>query len=434
MKWYRELRKDERRTFIAAFGGWALDGVDFMMFTFVLGTLMSIWHIDRTQAGMLGTVTLLVSAVGGWMAGILADRYGRVRVMQWTILWFSVCTLMLGFAQNFEQAFVLRALQGLGFGGEWAVGSVLMGEIVRGEHRGKAVGTVQSAWAVGWGISAIAYTVLYSFVPEELAWRILFWIGILPALLVFYIRKNVPEPQVSANARAAAAARGERIPFTRIFSPQLLRITLLTSLLCTGVQGGYYAITIWLPTFLRTKYHLSVLDTGGYLMVVIVGSFTGYIVGAYLTDWWGRRANLYVFTVLSGISVWFYSQYDISNSQMLLLGFPLGFAASGIYSGLGSFLTELFPASVRANGQGFAYSFGRAVGALFPTLVGHLSERIGLAGAIGAFAGGAYVLVLIAATLLPETRGKDIGGTDSGSADSPTDSQTKREAVPASAE
>jgi len=420
MKWYRELGKDERRTFVAAFGGWALDGVDFMMFTFVLGTFMSIWHIDRTQAGMLGTVTLLVSALGGWVAGILADRYGRVRVMQWTILWFSVCTLLLGFAQNFEQAFVLRALQGLGFGGEWAVGSVLMGEIVRGEHRGKAVGTVQSAWAVGWGISAIAYTVVYSLVPEALAWRILFWIGILPALLVFYIRKHVPEPRVSANARALAAARGESVPFHRIFSPALLRTTLLTSLLCTGVQGGYYAITIWLPTFLRTKYHLSVLDTGGYLMVVIVGSFAGYIVGAYLTDWWGRRANLYVFTVLSGLSIWFYSQYDITNGQMLVLGFPLGFAASGIYSGLGSFLTELFPASVRASGQGFAYSFGRAVGALFPTLVGHLSERIGLAAAIGAFAGGAYVLVLIAATLLPETRGTDLGGS--------------REAAPASAE
>lgn len=255
MQWYRELKKEERRTFVAAFGGWALDGVDFMMFTFVLGTLMSIWHIDRAQAGMLGTVTLLVSAVGGWLAGILADRYGRVRVMQWTILWFSVCTLLLGFAQSFEQAFFLRALQGLGFGGEWAVGSVLMGEMVRGQHRGKAVGTVQSAWAVGWGIAAIAYTLVYSFVPEEQAWRILFWIGILPALLVFYIRRHVPEPEVSAKARAAAAASGERVPFTRIFSPRLLRVTLLTSLLCTGVQGGYYAITIWLPTFLRTRYH-----------------------------------------------------------------------------------------------------------------------------------------------------------------------------------
>ena len=160
MQWFRELNTTERRTFIGAFGGWAIDALDFMVFTFVISTLMTLWHIDKGQAGMLGTVTLLFSAVGGWLAGILADRYGRVRILQYTIIWFSVCTVAIGFAQNFEQLFVLRALQGLGFGGEWAVGSVLMGEIVRAQHRGKAVGTVQSGWAVGWGAAALLYTCL----------------------------------------------------------------------------------------------------------------------------------------------------------------------------------------------------------------------------------------------------------------------------------
>jgi MFS family permease len=408
MKWFRELNLDERRTFVASFGGWALDGFDFMMFTFILSTLMTLWHFGRVQAGLLGTVTLLVSAGGGWIAGILADKFGRVRVMQWTILWFSVCTMLIGFAQNFEQIFILRALQGIGFGGEWAVGSVLMGEIVRSKHRGKAVGTVQSAWAVGWGVAAIAYTAIFSFVPEELAWRLLFWSGILPALLVLYIRKRVPEPEVSARARAKAVSEGTTVSFSKIFSPALLKTTFLTSLLCTGVQGGYYAIMIWLPTFLRAQWHLSILDTGGYLLVVIAGSFVGYIAGAYLTDWWGRRANLIVFSILSGLSLFFYTHANITNSQMLVLGFPLGFAASGIYSGLGAYLTELFPAAVRANGQGFAYSFGRAIGALFPTLVGRLSESIGLGAAIGIFAGGAYAVVLIATVLLPETRGRDL--------------------------
>src|SRR5690606_29472136 len=129
MKWYRELDKSGRRTFIAAFVGWSLDALDFMVFTFVISTLMTLWHIDKGQAGMLGTVTLLSSAIGGWGAGILADRYGRVRILQVTILWFSACTVAIGFTQNFEQIFILRALQGLGFGGEWAVGSVLMGKI-----------------------------------------------------------------------------------------------------------------------------------------------------------------------------------------------------------------------------------------------------------------------------------------------------------------
>lgn len=241
MQWFKELKPAERHAFVAAFGGWALDALDFMVFTFVISTLITLWGIDRGQAGMLGTVTLLFSAVGGWCAGILADRYGRVRVLQFTILWFSVCTVLIGFSQNFTQIFVLRALQGLGFGGEWAVGSVLMGEIVRSEFRGRAVGTVQSGWAIGWALAALLYGLAFSLLPEQVAWRSLFWFGVLPALLVLYVRRKVPEPAIFAETQRLRATRTVR--FTEIFAPDLLRTTALASLLCTGVQGGYYAIT-----------------------------------------------------------------------------------------------------------------------------------------------------------------------------------------------
>lgn len=406
MQWYREMNKTERRTFIGAFGGWAIDALDFMVFTFVISTLISLWGIEKGQAGMLGTVTLLFSAIGGWLAGILADRYGRVRILQITILWFSACTVAIGFAQNFEQLLILRALQGLGFGGEWAVGSVLMGEIVRAQHRGKAVGTVQSGWAVGWGAAAILYTIAFSVLPPEWAWRTLFWIGVAPAFLVIYIRKHVPEPEVFQRARAQAQSSAERPSFWKIFSPSLLKTTMVTALLCAGVQGGYYAITTWLPTFLKTERQLSVLGTGGYLMVIIVGSFCGYIAGAYSADKLGRRANLLIFSVLSALTVYVYTLVPLSNDAMLVLGFPLGFAASGIFSGIGAYLTELFPTDVRANGQGFAYNFGRGIGALFPSLVGFLSQTHGLGWAIGAFATGAYAIVIVTALLLPETKGK----------------------------
>jgi len=406
MQWYRELNKTERRTFIAAFGGWAIDALDFMVFTFVIATLMTLWGIDKGQAGMLGTVTLLFSAIGGWLAGILADRYGRVRVLQYTILWFSACTVAIGFAQSFEQLFVLRALQGLGFGGEWAVGSVLMGEIVRAEHRGKAVGTVQSGWAVGWGAAAVLYTVAFSVLPSEWAWRSLFWIGVLPAFLVLYIRKNVPEPEVFQRAQAKVQSGEARASFWTIFSPALIKTTVITAILCTGVQGGYYAITTWLPTYLKVERQLSVLNTGGYLMVIIFGSFCGYIAGAYLADRLGRRANLLIFSVLSTISVYAYTQLPLTDHQMLFLGFPLGFAASGIFSGISAYLTQLFPSCVRASGQGFAYNFGRGIGALFPSLVGFLSQTHGLGWAIGAFATGAYAVVIVTALLLPETKGR----------------------------
>lgn len=379
-----------------------------MIFTFVVSTLISIWHINRTQAGMLATVTLLVSALGGWLAGIMADHFGRARVLMGTILWFSLCTMLIGFAQNFEQIFILRALQGLGFGGEWAVGSVLMGELVKSNNRGKIVGTVQSAWAIGWGASAILYTIIYSIFREAMAWRVLFWIGVLPALLVFYIRRNVPEPELYAKARQQAQLGKHKLSAWAIFLPRFLKTTVLASLLCTGAQGGYYGISIWLPTFLKTKWHLSVVGTGSYLLVVIVGLFIGYIVGAYLTDILGRRANFITFAVLSGISIIVYTQLNITDTQALILGFPIGFTSCGLFSGMGPFLTELFPSSMRATGQGFAYSFGRAIGALFPTLVGYLSQRVGLGPAIGIFAGGAYVLVFTAAVLLPETRGTEL--------------------------
>ena len=369
---------------------------------------MTLWHIDKGSVGLLSTVTLLFSSIGGWGAGILADRYGRVRLLQISILWFSICTVLIGFAQNFEQLFVLRALQGLGFGGEWAVGSVLIGEMVRAQHRGKAVGIVQSGWAIGWGAAALLYTLSFSLLPEDIAWRSLFWIGIVPALLVLYIRKYVPEPEVFLRTKKHQSETGNSVPFWHIFSPSLLRTTLLSALLCMGVQGGYYAITTWLPAYLKLEKGLSVFGTGSYLMVVIIGSFFGYVCGAFLSDRLGRRPNFIIFAVLSAISVVCYMQLNLTNTQMLFLGFPLGFAASGIYSGMGAFLTELYPSAVRANGQAFSYNFGRAVGALFPGLVGFISAKYSLGTAIAIFAGGAYCLVLVVTFFLPETKGKQL--------------------------
>ncbi len=324
MSWFSELNTVEKRTFYSALGGWALDALDFMVFTFVIASLMTLWHIDKGSVGLLSTVTLLFSSIGGWGAGILADRYGRVRLLQISILWFSICTVLIGFAQNFEQLFVLRALQGLGFGGEWAVGSVLIGEMVRAEHRGKAVGIVQSGWAIGWGAAALLYTVAFSYLPEDLAWRSLFWIGIAPALLVLYIRKYVPEPEVFLQSKKHQSETGNRVAFWHIFSPSLLRTTLLSALLCMGVQGGYYAITTWLPAYLKLEKGLSVFGTGSYLLVVILGSFFGYVCGAYLSDRLGRRANFILFAVLSAISVICYMQLNLTNTQMLILGFPWG--------------------------------------------------------------------------------------------------------------
>ncbi|GJG98753.1 MFS transporter [Cupriavidus pauculus] len=405
--WYADLSRDGKRAFNASFAGWATDAFDFMVFSFVMASLIELWGLDRSKAGLLSTVTLIFSSIGGWIAGTLADRYGRVKVLQWTILWFSFSTLAIGFAQNFEQIFVLRALQGLGFGGEWAVGAVLVGEIVAPQHRGKAVGLVQSGWAIGWGAAAILYSVAFSVLPESVAWRSLFWVGILPALLVLYVRKHVSEPQVFLDDTARRNI--ERPTIWVIFSAPMLRRTVLAALLCTGIQGGFYAMSTWLPAYLRIERHLSVFNTGAYLFVIIAGSFCGYVVGAYLADLWGRRRNFILFSLLSMTSVCLYLSVPFSDQQMLWLGFPLGFSSCGIFSGVGAYLTELYPSECRANGQSFTYNFGRGVGALFPSLVGMLSHTTSLATAISIFSGAAYGIVLLMVLLLPETKGASLG-------------------------
>ncbi|MEO8164749.1 MAG: MFS transporter, partial [Betaproteobacteria bacterium] len=190
------------------------------------------------------------------------------------------------------------------------------------------------------------------------------------------------------------------------------RITLLTSLMATGMQGGYYAVTIWLPTYLKTVRGLSVIGTGGYLAVIISGAFAGYLTAAWLSDRIGRRNTFFLFAVCSALTTLTYTLIPISDGQMLLLGFPLGFFVSGNFSGVGAFFTELFPSRVRGSGQGFSYNFGRGIGALFPALVGYMSASMSLGSAIGIFAGGAYVLVIIAVALLPETRGKQLAVYD----------------------
>jgi len=193
-----------------------------------------------------------------------------------------------------------------------------------------------------------------------------------------------------------------------IFKPGILRVTVMASLLATGMQGAYYSVTTWLPTYLKMERHLSVLNTSGYLMVLIAGSFAGYLTSAWLSDRLGRRRCFMLFAVSAAVLVICYTQLPITDGTMLVLGFPLGFFLSGIFSGMGAYLTELFPSHIRGSGQGFCYNFGRAVGAVFPAMIGHMSASMPLGTAIGYLAAGAYSLVVIACLLLPETQGREL--------------------------
>jgi MFS family permease len=247
----------------------------------------------------------------------------------------------------------------------------------------------------------LLYTALFSWLPQETAWRVMFMVGLLPALLVIYVRRSIQEPE----HRAAKPAAG-RIELVAIFNQENLRTTLIGGMLGMGAHGGYAALMTWLPTYLKTERNLSVLSTGGYLAVVIFAFWCGCIASAHLLDRIGRRRNVAMFALCCTITVLLYQFLPLSNTEMLLLGFPLGFFAAGIPASLGALFNELYPMAVRGTGVGFCYNFGRVASAGFPVLVGYMSKSMPLGEAIGINAAIAYGLALIMVLLLPETKGK----------------------------
>ncbi|MEW2398315.1 MFS transporter [Streptomyces sp. NPDC046862] len=409
--WLRALGPRGRRAFAGAFGGYALDSYDYFTLPLSMVALASYFGLDSGQTGLFTTVTLVVSAIGGAAAGVLADRIGRVKALMITVITYAVFTVACGFAPNYETLLVFRALQGLGFGGEWAVGAILVAEYASAKHRGRTLGAIQSSWAVGWGLAVVVYTLVFQFLDEDVAWRVMFWTGALPALLVVWVRRQVKDAPEAKAAREKSSQKGS---FKAIFKPAtagdpgMLRTTLFAVLLSTGVQGGYYTLATWVPTYLKSERELSVVGTGGYLTFLISGAFIGYLTGGYLTDRLGRRRNIWLFAVLSALCILAYANIPSgANTLLLVLGFPLGFCMSAIFSGFGSYLSELYPSAVRGTGQGFTYNTGRAVGAVFPTTVGFLADSWGVGGAL-VFGAIGYGLAAIALLGLPETRGKEL--------------------------
>jgi MFS family permease len=375
--------------------------------------------MTKGQAGMLATAVLIVAAIGGWLAGVLADRIGRVRVLQLTILWFAVFTFFSGLTHSFWQLLLTRSLQGLGFGGEWAAGAVLLSETINPQVRGRVVGAIQAGWAFGYGAAVLLATGFFTWLPPAYAWRVLFFTGLLPALAVLWIRRSVKESQVYLDSQKnrAKALHREKTNLWDIFKSEQVAMTLKAALLTSGIYGGNYVMITWLPAYLRLVWKLSVLGAGGYLAVNILGSFAGAFVNGYLADWVGRRKTFIICAFIQAITVAVYTLAPITKNLTLMLGFVLGCMQGGMAGGTGAYLSELFPTRIRGTAQGFCGNAGRAFGALMPTTVGILGARIALGTAMGVCALSAYVLVVIACLILPETRGRDLrtlDGVDTG--------------------
>lgn len=415
-----------KRAFAAAFGGYALDGFDFMIFTLALSTIISVFGLSTGEAGLLATASLFVSAFGGLFAGVIADYWGRARALAIAILFYAVFTGLTGLAQNFSQLLVYRALEGLGFGGAWAAGAALLSESAPAHLRGRWLGWMQSSWAIGWGAALIVELIVAQTMGLTAGWRVLFYIGALPALFVLFVLRRVEEPgvwretvemkrQIREQDRAKGAARDKSLTLTffQLWRSDLLSRTLLATLLSTGALFGYYSIFTFLPTYLLKVRHLSAIGSGPYLALVIIGSFVGYVTSGWLNDRLGRRMNFLFFAIGSAIIVLLYTALVKTNTLLIPLSFPLGFFASGIFSGFGSYLAELFPTRVRGAAQGFTYNGGRAIAAFAPALIGYLSGALGgLGHAIAIFGPISYLLCIIAILALPETKGVELKPMD----------------------
>ena len=409
--WYSDLTPVERRTYWACFGGFGLDSMDTTMYALVIPSLIAVLGISRPEAGYLATAALVGAAAGGWGAGLLADRIGRVRVLQLTILWVAVFTFAAAFAGGFATLLGLRFLQGLGYGGEAAVGGVLISEVVRPALRGRVAASVQSGYAVGYAVSVALLPVIAALFPEAIGWRVLFGIGIVPAGLVFLIRRLVPESGLYGDA-AAARARGDvPAPFWTIFTGRHMRRTLTATVMSTGIFGGAYVMITWLPTYLRTVLGLSVAGSSGYLAMNILGSLAGPLMYGWLSDRIGRRFSFMAFLLLQGGNVAVYLLAPIGLNTSIALSFLLGAFQGGLASGMLPTFAELFPTAIRASGQGFCLGGGRGFGSVVPATVGILAATLPLGTAMGACALCAYAVAFLAALLLPETGGADLHDT-----------------------
>lgn len=405
LEWFTTLTRNEKKTFWACFSGWGLDAMDTQMYALTLPTLIALWGMSRGQAGFLGTAVLVFAALGGWIAGMLADRYGRVRILQITIIWFSAFTFLSGLTNSFGELLVSRSLQGLGFGGEWAVGAVLISETIQAKVRGRVVGAIQAGWAVGYAIAVLISTVLFTYLPPNLAWRVFFFLGLAPALLVIWIQRNIDEaPVFRESGRASVRSASVWEVFSKPFRPTVLKAVLLTF----GIYGGNYVMITWLPAYLKLVLNLSIASVGGYLAINILGSFTGAFLNGWMADAVGRRNTFIIIAMAQAVAVAIYTLAPINITATLLLGFVLGTLQSGTAAGTGAFLAELFPTHIRGTAQGFTGNAGRALGAVMPTIVGVLSANMKLAAAMGICACASYLIVVVAALLLPETRGRDL--------------------------
>jgi MFS transporter, SHS family, lactate transporter len=411
--WLREVTPTQWKAFFGAYLGWVLDGFDFTIITFLLVDIRQSFTVDAALAGLLGTITLIFRVAGGIGAGTAADRWGRKGPLMFSILWYSLFSFLGGFSTSYRMLFAIRALFGIGMGGVWAAGMPLTLEHWPAHLRGTASGLMQSGYSMGFLLSSLVFQFVYPAVNTGtgMGWRVMLWIGILPAFLVFFIMKGVQESPVwlERQRHLQAQNRTDSLSLPRLFRRDLIATTLHTSILMGAFLFMYHSITYWYPTLLG-QLHRQPLP---YLAALNVGGIAGAVVFGRLSEGTlGRRGSATIATSIGILAIPLYVFSD--NAAMLMVGaVAMGFFGAGNFGVVPGYLTERFPTVARAVGAGLAYHVGAGLGSSTPTIVGLMQDRgIGLPWAMAACIAGSGLLVMIMLWLGPETRGRHFHATD----------------------
>jgi MFS transporter, SHS family, lactate transporter len=418
LPWYAQVSNDQWRAFWAVFLGWIVDAFDFTISTFILIDIQNSFGVSRTSAGLLGTVTLVMRLVGGVASGTLADKYGRKLPLMLSVLWFSVFAFLSGFSTSYGVLFALRALFGIGMGGEWAAGMPLVLEHWPTRLRGLASGLLLGGWYWGYLFAAVAFQFVYPLFSgsPDLGWRVMFWIAIVPALMTLWIRRNVKESPIWLERRrklqAAARNRSEpeaSVSILRIFQPDMLGTTIQTTAVLGAFMCVYYSVNYWYPTFLREGGH----PTLPYLAAFNIGAIIGTACWGRLSETrLGRRGAVTITLLLGMLSLPLY----LHAAEPIFLGLGalmMGAFGMGVWGMAPAYTTERYPTSVRGVGPGFCYHAGAAIGATMPTVLGQLQD-MGVT-LVNAATASMIVSALFAIGLIwlgPETRGRDFSGNN----------------------
>jgi MFS family permease len=404
--WARHTTSAERRTLLAGGLGWMLDSFDVALYSLVLAHLMRDFGMSKAVGGLLNSFTLIASAIGGFGFGFLADRIGRTRSLMASILIYSVASGACGLSNTIAELAIFRFILGLGMGGEWSTGAALVAETWPTEHRGKALGLMQSTYAIGEMIAAG----LVGFMLPRFGWRSVFFVGVLPALLVFWIQRSVPEPAIWKE-RARTQAHGLGSAFRLMWRKDLRRNGVIATAMNASSMFGYWGLFTWIPAYLSLPVSeggrgLSLIKTTAWLIAMGVGKWLGFAIFGFAADAFGRRKSYVAYLLIAAVLV---PVYALAHTPiwLLILGPFVAFFGTGYFSGFGAIASELFPTEIRATAMGTSYNFGRGVSAIAPFAIGLMAHRFGLGPSFFLLA-GAFFLAAVLALALPETKGKQL--------------------------